>query len=374
MKTAWFAVVCALVPSAAYAWDLETVEYDIAPNAEIWPAQGVAAEWSVADYGYGPKESWAIAYTDIYSQSLKVAQGQPSGPWSVDEIETGWAGYFPAVAMDDLGNPYITYWESTGHRVRHAWPKAGGNCGSSNWQCETVMFGQPAKMIASAIAVNYATLERHVVLGAGDGLYYTSRADLCGVGKCAWTAPELIGADPGPSSNWGKRNVRIKLQNGQPRIVFLEGDAPTWLARTGNVWAAEKISATSGAQTTDFYIDSSGNQHVCIVECGHGGCRIKYAKRTGPNAWSTTYVDSAVPYHQYNTCSISGASKPYISYHRGTDLVVAAPTGVKGAWITEIVDDGGDTGYFSTIRTSPAVGTRVAYLDFTWGDLRFAWE
>ena len=209
MKTAWFALVCALIPSTAYAWDLETVEFDIAPNGQILPAQGVAAEWSVADYGYGAVEWWAMAYTDIYSQSLKVVQGQPSGPWSVEEIETGWAGYFPAIAMDDVGNPYLTYWEATGDRVRHAWPKAGGNCGSSNWQCETVMFGQKAKLIASAIAVDYATLERHVALAADDGLYYTSRADLCGIGKCPWTAPKLgLGEAKGanPAAEWTAAN------------------------------------------------------------------------------------------------------------------------------------------------------------------------
>jgi hypothetical protein len=115
-------------------------------NVSSWTCASVDTSGSVGGYPSIAIDSsdkpW-ISYYDSSSFDLKVANyigsggNCGSGAWNCVSVYTsGIAGTYTSIAMDSIGNPWVSF-RGAGLLVAR-YVTSGGNCGSGAWTCSTV--------------------------------------------------------------------------------------------------------------------------------------------------------------------------------------------------------------------------------------------
>lgn len=147
--------------------------------------------------------------------------------------------------------------------------------------------------------------------------------------QSGWHVQTLLTADTSYTN--------IIMYNDSPRISFFDNGQETvkYAYKNGTNWVIESVDASSGHYNS-LALDSLGNPRIAYLDANSG--YLKYAIRTGPNAWKTVVVDNSSYCGSWNSLKIDSTGNPHISYvlANGT-LKYASWDGIN--WITEALDN-----------------------------------
>jgi hypothetical protein len=141
------------------------------------------------------------------------------------------------------------------------------------------------------------------------------------------------------------------------------------LIGAGTIWNVETADATPGAGAhSSLAIDAAGGLHVSYYDAG--GRALRYAHRDG--AWHSEIVDNDGDVGQYTSIALDG-STPHISYYdlKNTSLKHAYWTGLD--WTTETVDNSADVGRHTALARQADGDLHLSYHDASNLALKFAY-
>ena len=342
--------------------------------------------------------------------------GQAEGKWHITTVDSkGEIGRRTSLALDENGNPWISYHDSSKGDLRCArWT-------GKAWEIKPVDYGEPGKHLweqkgdvgeYSSLAIDkngipriyyydgiYKTLKFAVKLkgedfwgwgyvdivgvkgNVGEGLSFALDKDGNEIISCYEEINgDLICVKP-VDQTWKTEVVDSKGdvgedtslaldKDGNPRIAYFDQtNLKLKYARwTGRRWKIETVD--EGGTQTSLALDKNGNPRI-----SHYAGMLKYASWTG-RTWKTEIVDSTAQFvGGYTSLALDKNGHPRISYYDFTngDLKYAKWTG--RTWEIEIVDSEGNVGSNTSLVLDKNGNPRISYVDETNGDLKYAyWE
>jgi len=272
-----------------------------------------------------------MVLTFIMGFFFLVFTGYPAAAqWSMATVDsTGNVGVDTSLALDDGGNPRISYYRFDTGDLKYAW--CDTDCANTgNW---------------NSLAVD----------SAGD-----------------------VGED-----------TSLALDgSGNPRISYYAFDAgdlkyawcDTGCDVSGN-WNSVAVDSTGDVgEDTSLVLDGSGNPRISYYKSDT--LDIKYAWcDTGCDVsgnWNSVAVDSDGDVGLYTSLALDSSFNPRVSYYRSDtdDLQYAwCDTGcdVSGNWNSVAVDSDGDVGRYTSLALDSGNNPRISYQDGGTLDLKYAW-
>ena len=311
----------------------------------------------------GPSGTIWVAYYDL-SPALAIAHyvgsggsGCTSSAWSCEFVDktTNNAGASPSIALDSLGNPWISYQEpvtTTKLKVAHYVGSGGTGCTSATnptlWTCETV--DDPSDQVGSFSSIAVGPSGDPWVAYRNDtalSIKVAHRVSSGGTGCTSATNPTLWTCETvdDTTNNLGAGGLSIDLDP--------EGDA----------WISYDEGGAVGERLKVAYSVSSGGT----------GC----TGATNSTLWICEMVDD--PTDQvgyYASIAFDSSGNAWVSYQNQSSSslkvvhrVSSGGTGCTGAtnptlWTCETVDDtSGQVGYSGSIAFGPSGSAMVTYRD-----------
>ena len=252
------------------------------------------------------------------------------------------AGWYASLALDEVGQPHISYRDHTNRDLKYAWHDG------SAWHIETVdsegNVGYDTSLALDSMGRPHISY-RYTMLYCS-GRFCFLHTDL----KYAWH----------DASTWHVETVDSESDAGYGTSLALDGlDRPhiSYFDQLGDLryaWhdaLAWHIETVDGERYVGRYsslaLDGSGHPHISYCDRGYRydvPCDdLKYAWHNG-SAWHIETVDSAGAVGAYTSLALDGLDRPHISYFDQLgDLRYAWHDG--SAWQVETVDseEGFDT-------------------------------
>jgi hypothetical protein len=310
------ATICLLTSALNAAWVIEDIPTGI-QSTRSGPAliskELTSAYRAIYDAsGSKTGEKIAIAYRSLY---LYVVQRQGAG-WSSIRFDDN--GRYPSIALDNSGNPHMSYFRTSNNKLYYAHPVSAGtgNCGpSAGWACEVVptsIYGAPIGL--SAITVHGSKVHILVESSSGNATYPSMVTRLTKtIGAADWDAS----AD---QVSYAKDlvDLDIKIDSAGAPQVLLNSEYLDWYRRPTSYWTGIGPLVGNGS----FDMTSSGAPRICYRD--FAGNRLIYARSNGTDYWTETVVDYDIG--SKGSCSIAvpeatggiqvaGYSNPRIAYY-----------------------------------------------------------
>lgn len=285
--------------------------------------------------------------------------------WNCTLIDSiGDTGYSSTIAVDNKGNPWITYYQNgSPQQLKVAEYVGSGGTGcpdSTAWRCSTIDIGANVGAVQSLVfdqsgmplvafrgssgAVNAITLARYVVSGG------------TGCSDAAWSCEVLDDHTP-------NAGVSLALdKNEQPVVAWSDGTADDLrVAR----FVGSGGSGCSNARWTCTNVDTSGsvgaNPSLAIDAAGTNwvsyydttNTNLKVAKYSG-GSWTTSTVDSTNDQGASTALALDAQGIPWIAYKDSTNNTFKVARYMGGAttgtcslntWSCSTVDANWGSGY-----------------------------
>jgi len=160
-------------------------------------------------------------------------------------------------------------------------------------------------------------------------------------------------------------------KQGNPHVCYYDATNRDlkYAIRSYGVWTIETVDALGDVgQYCALALDSQGNPHISYYDAINQD--LKYATKAG-EVWTIQTVDNLGNAGTSTSIALDAWDTPHISYRGFTGLRYATKSG--GPWTTTALTFSGDTDGTS-IKIDSAGYPRIAYHDYTTGNLDFAWK
>jgi hypothetical protein len=286
---------------------------------------------------------------------LSVAPGLVS-PWWKETVETGsFAGNYPSLALDSIGEPRMSFLDVEKSSLKFA-AKSGGH-----WTVETVDATGPTGWYGS-LALSTDGQPR---IGYQDfaqrSLRYASR-DTAG-----WNLETVdASGDVGAFSS-----LALDAAN-RPSISYYDasGGDLKFAHNSGASWTIEIVDSEGDVgQHSSLELDGSGSPHISYYDSDRG--LLKYATRE-PTWWVTGVVDSFGGAGKYCSLALDPTDQPMISYWDESNGDLKLASWIHDRWRHEVVDDKAAVLSFTSLDVDDTGRPWIGYQDGSGGDLKIA--
>ena len=274
-------------------------------------------------------------------------------------------GWFTSLAFDSNDYPHISFYDYGNGDLKY------GFWTGSSWVFRTVD--------SDGDVGRYTSL----VLDDNDGshisYYDSSNGDL----KYAYSSGDTW--DITTIDFLGKVGLYTSIaldSSGFPHISYCDysNKALKYAHWNGNRWDKSMVDNSGDicvfeyfGDTTSIAIDGSGTPHISY--CDYGNYNLMYAVREGI-LWSTEVVDDIGEVGHYSSLVLDEEGDPHIGYDyltRGSsmkfDLKYAKKT--QGSWDLEVVDEESDVRKWISLKLDSSGLPHMCYYDYTEGSLKY---
>ncbi len=294
------------------------------------------------------------------STAVVTVEVPPVG-WTIVSIDAGMrSGQFASLALDDVGDPRIAYYESQRKELRLA------TWNGTAWSIATVDTNDRPGQYAS-LALEPGTDRPRIS-------YYESRnANLM---YADWNGSSWNTRTVESSGSVGKFTSLALAADGSPRIAYYDtgGNQLKYVEKNDAVWGSAAVVDSTGdvGQYASLALDVSGNPRIAYYDATTK--KLKYVEKNG--SWGTPEVVDATAddVGQYASLALDVSGNPRIAYYDATTKKLKYVE-KNGSWGTpEVVEaTAGDVGKFASLRLDPGNGKpRIAYYNAIAQDLKFA--
>lgn len=381
------------------SWNKETIE-QFREETGLYPGSYTSLAVSSSGRPYISYYEYDINLDEGY---LKYAT-LTSGSWVkeyVDKSAGDNVGWYTSIALNDDGNPGISYYDAERQNLKYA-RRSGGS-----WSRETVASSDNTGIYTSLVydsnspriayydvtagALNYVSWSnsrwnfttvassREVGLSTSLALdnadaphisYFNDSTDdlkLASWQGLSWQISEL------DLNAAGSYNAIALTAAGEPRIAYYRADA-------GELWYYYTIGGTNYFELVDtngdvgqyvsLALDSLGQPHISYYDKTNGD--FKYAFKGGAG-WTLLAVDFTGDVGQYTSIAIDNYGNPHVAYYDVTNQDLKyAYRDTFGNWQKATVVADGNSGQYASLALDAAFHPFISFYDATNGDLRLA--
>ena len=258
-----------------------------------------------------PAGNLHVAYTDAINGDLKYAHSSSGAVWEIEPVDTaGEVGAYPAMALDGLNQPYISYGKTV-DTISGLYVAFFDE--DSVWTRRELDTTGEVYFTSVAVASDGEIHIGYLIGSFGvASLRYMTGSDFI------WLRDTVAG--PGSLGSF----CSIDLGAGEtPSIAYIStaGDDRLNLAtRVGDNWTTETVDEASVGLTGLFcslLFDSSNNPRIGFqsIQPGTSGWQYlaRYASRAN-GSWTVETADSVGVVGFYLDLAIDGSGRPHLSY------------------------------------------------------------
>jgi len=256
--------------------------------------------------------------------------------WNIETVdsESKWIHGGNSIALDDSGNPSISYDASPTDFMQSVIKYAKWT--GSKWDIETV--DSAGNLGLSKLAIDSSN-NPHIAYTWVDATGYIRNLKYAKWTGSKWDIETVDSA----GGDTGKQPSLALDSSNNPHIAYVEGTYTIKYAKwTGSKWDITTVSSGGYSLAPSLALDSSNNPHIAYpFRVGSSDTVLKYAKWTG-SKWDITTVDPGDPNLNRHggraSLVLDTNDNPHISYDDCTkgSLKYAKWTGSK--WDIETVD------------------------------------
>jgi len=298
----------------------------------------------------------AISYYDAKNGNLKVARKYGSGNWHIRKVDTeGDVGLYTSIAFDSSNNPAISYYNATNDDLKYAY------WNGTSWLTETVDSQGWVGSYTSLAFDKSGNPSISYYDATNDNLKYAYKSG------SSWVIKTVDS-----QGNVGMHTSLAFDGSGNPGISYQDVTHGylKYAQRDGTTWV---ITTVDEDDYTGFYtslaFDSSNNPAISYYESTHND--LKYAYCDGTD-WYIQNVDSVGNVGLYTSLALDSSCGPIIiSYYDDSNDVLKSAKWDGTKWEKTLVCSLGDAGRYTSLAFDNEYNPAISYYDLRFGDLRY---
>ena len=159
----------------------------------------------------------------------------------------------------------------------------------------------------------------------------------------------LVTVDDPATAAVGDRSCTVLDASDHPHISYADSTNKDlkYAYFDGSQWVIEVADSAgdvgAGADTS-IDVDSTGKAHISYYQSGTIFQDLKYARRSGPNTWSTETVTSAGNVGRFNSLALDSSNVPCIAYSDETNHYLGYCKRSGAFWTFDTPDNSGYVG------------------------------
>ncbi len=306
-------------PVISYFGSSRNLKYaSLNPKTRVWNLVRVAAGGEFTSLDADSSGIVHVGYLDADALQLKywrLNQGQASIQLIDSESGQGGMGYYNSIRLDGQGTPHISY---------YYWRAPNGSTAADRLKyAELTGSGWSPVFVDSVVGrgrYNSLALD-----GSGNpqiAYYDAGRKVLRLASRVAniWTNQ---GVDSVGNPGWFN-SIALNAQ-GLARISYIAATSNElrYASFNGALWTFEDVAGIGSVQSfsvTSLALDSGGNPHISYYDAGTGS--LMYASRSIGGTWATQVVDNSGDVGGYSSLKLDSQDRPIISYFDATTLAL----------------------------------------------------